>query len=465
MKVFNTMTREKEEFVPINEKEVKMYVCGPTVYDYIHIGNARPLVVFDTIRRYFEYKKYNVRYVQNFTDIDDKIIKKAIEQDVSSSYISNKYIDEALVDMNGLNLKPSINPKVTEEIDEIIVMISGLIEKGFAYEKNSSVYFNSNNFKEYGKLSKKNIEDLISGARVAVNDEKNSVADFVLWKPAKEGEPKWPSPWGEGRPGWHIECSVMSKKYLGETIDIHGGGEDLIFPHHENEIAQSEAMSGKPLAKYWMHNGFINVDNQKMSKSKGNFFTLREIVSEFTYEEVRFFILSCHYRSPLNFSHDLMIASRNGLNRIKTALDNIDFIMENTQNTEIQDNEKELIENSRIFIKEFENKMDNDFNTADAVAVIFEYIKFINTNINDLSSKELLLYLKNDILFLLDILGIVIKKEDNVLEEEIENLISERQTAKKNKDYNRADEIRDYLLEKGIVLEDTRMGVKWNYKN
>ena len=466
MKVYNTLTGKKEEFVPLEEGKVKMYVCGPTVYDYIHIGNARPYVIFDTIRRYMEYKGYEVNYVQNFTDVDDKIIKKANAEGVDSRVISERYIEEALKDAKGLNVEPATkNPKVTEEMDEIIEMIQTLIDKGHAYEVDGSVFFDTKSFEGYGKLSGKNIDDLEAGARIAVDESKKSPMDFVLWKPKKEGEPFWKSPWSEGRPGWHIECSVMAKKYLGDTIDIHAGGEDLIFPHHENEIAQSESANDAPFAKYWLHNGFINVDNKKMSKSLGNFFTLREIVEEVPYDVVRFFILSGHYRSPINFSRELMLAAGNGLDRIKNAYKNIKFLMESLEGS-MTDEEKELAVEADKFRVQFEAAMDDDFNTADAVTAIFEIAKFANVNCKATSSKEFVEAIEKKFTVLCDILGIslVSDNEGKLSPEEIEALIEERRNAKKAKDFAKADSIRAELLEKGVVIEDTRAGVRWSYK-
>ncbi len=467
MKVYNTLTRQKEEFVPLEPGKVKMYVCGPTVYDYIHIGNARPYVIFDTIRRYMEYKGYEVNYVQNFTDVDDKIIKKANAEGVDSKVISERYIEEAKKDAEGLNVEPATkNPKVTEEMDEIIEMIKTLIEKGYAYEVNGSVFYDTKSFADYGKLSGKNIDDLEAGARIAVDESKKNPMDFVLWKPKKEGEPYWESPWGQGRPGWHIECSVMAKKYLGDTIDIHAGGEDLIFPHHENEIAQSEAANGKPFAKYWLHNGFINVDNKKMSKSLGNFFTLREIVEHIPYDVVRFFILSGHYRSPINFSRELMEAAGAGLDRIKNAYKSLLFMESKAQGTMTED-EKKLNEEADKFRVEFERAMDDDFNTADAVTAIFEIAKFANVNVNENSSKEFVTAIREKMLMLCNILGIKPQDEaktEQISADEVEALIAERTAAKKAKDFARADAIRDELSSKGVVIEDTRAGVRWSYK-
>lgn len=468
MKIYNTLTRKKEEFVPIEENKVKMYVCGPTVYDYIHIGNARPYVIFDTIRRYFEYRGYEVNYIQNFTDVDDKIINKANEENVDMSVISERYINEALKDAHGLNVKDAtFNPRVTQEMDNIIEMIKTLIEKGYAYEVNGSVYFDTMSFSDYGKLSKKKIDELIAGAseRIEVDSDKKNSTDFILWKPFKPGEPKWDSPWGQGRPGWHIECSVMAKKYLGDTIDIHAGGEDLIFPHHENEIAQSEAANGKPFANYWMHNGFINIDNEKMSKS-GKFFTLRDVVKEVPYDVIRFFILNGHYRSPINFSRELMQAAANGLDRIKNCMKDIEFYESKNTKDSFTDNEKSLIIESDNFIKQFEKSMDDDFNTADAVSAIFEFVKFANININENSSKEFITAIKEKIIKLCDILGINYKYEEksDIDEKLIENLIERRQQARKNKNWAEADKIRDEIKELGIVLEDTPSGVRWSFK-
>ena len=465
MKIYNTMSKSKEDFIPLEEGKVKMYVCGPTVYNYIHIGNARPMIVFDTVRRYFEYKGYDVNFVSNFTDVDDKIIKKANEEGVTADEISKRYIAECKKDMEGMNIEPATkNPLATEEIGGMIDMISTLIEKGYAYEKNGTVYYRTRKFEGYGKLSHKNLDDLQSGGRallVTGEDEKEDPLDFVLWKPKKEGEPAWQSPWGEGRPGWHIECSEMSKKYLGEQIDIHAGGEDLIFPHHENEIAQSEAANGKPFAKYWMHNGFLNIDNRKMSKSLGNFFTVREISEKYDLQVLRFFMLSAHYRSPLNFSAELMEAAGNGLERIVTASGNLKFLMENAGTDRMTEAETELFAQTDRFKENFEKAMEDDFNTADAIAAIFDFVKFINTNTDGNSSKEYLEKLHDRLATLADVLGIIVDRDEEMLDEEIEALIEVRQTARKNRDFARADQIREELLAKGIVLEDTREGVKW----
>ena len=465
MKIFNTMTRRKEEFVPVEEGKVKMYVCGPTVYNFIHIGNARPMIVFDTVRRYFEYKGYDVNYVSNFTDVDDKIINKAIEEHVSADEISKRYIEECKKDMEGMNIKPATkNPLATEEICGMVEMIRQLIDKGYAYEKNGTVYFRTRKFEEYGKLSHKNLDDLRSGNRtllVSGEDEKEDPLDFVLWKPKKEGEPAWESPWSDGRPGWHIECSVMSKKYLGEEIDIHAGGEDLIFPHHENEIAQSEAANGKTFAKYWMHNAFLNIDNHKMSKSLGNFRTVREISEQYDLQILRFFMLSAHYRSPLNFSAELMEASRNGLERIVNAAENLKFLSGNAKTEDMTEKEKTDLEKTEDFVKAFEAAMDDDFNTADAIASIFDLVKYCNTTADGNSSREYTEKLLSILQKLTDVMGLIVNKKEEILDEDIEALIEERQAARKAKDFARADQIRDELAGKGIILEDTREGVKW----
>lgn len=460
MKILNTLTRRKEEFVPINEGKVGIYVCGPTVYDYIHIGNARPMIVFDTLRRYLEYKGYDVNYVSNFTDVDDKIIKRANEEGVDASVISERYIAEVKKDMAALNVREATtHPKATEEIPDMIEMVKTLIDKGYAYEVNGTVYFRTRKFKDYGKLSKKNIDDLRSGNRdllVSGVDEKEDPLDFVLWKPKKEGEPSWPSPWGDGRPGWHLECSVMSKKYIGDVIDIHAGGEDLVFPHHENEIAQSEAANGTEFARYWMHNGFLKINNEKMSKSLGNFFTVREIAEKYPLQVIRFFMLSAHYRSPLNFSADLVEASKNGLERILTAVDRLKSI----SGTE-GEVDKAVADEMDAFVKKYEAAMDDDLNTADAISVIFELVKYANVNVTEESTKATVELVLNTVTKLCDILGIITEKKEEILDSDIEALIEERQAARKAKDFARADEIRDQLSDMGIILEDTREGVKW----
>ena len=466
MKIFNTLTRRKEEFVPLEEGKVKMYVCGPTVYNLIHIGNARPMIIFDTVRRYMEYKGYEVNYVSNFTDVDDKIIKKAIEEGVSAEEISTRYIKECKKDMADMNVKPATTaPQATQEIQGMIDMIQTLIDKGYAYPAaDGTVYFRVKKFKEYGKLSHKNLDDLQSGFRslkVSGEDQKEDPLDFVLWKPKKEGEPSWPSPWCDGRPGWHIECSIMSKKYLGEEIDIHAGGEDLIFPHHENEIAQSECCNGKIFARYWMHNGFLNIDNRKMSKSLGNFRTVRQIGEQYDLQVLRFFMLNAHYRSPLNFSADLMEAAKNSLERILEAAGKLSDRKDNAAVENITEEELALLKEAEGFVTKFEAAMDDDFNTADALAAIFELVKFANTNVNENSSKEFAAGLYEELFKLSDVLGLKIEKKEEILDKEIEDLIQERQAARKAKDFKRADEIRDELLKKGIILKDTREGVKW----
>ena len=461
MKLYNTLTKQKEEFVPVQEGKVGIYVCGPTVYNFIHIGNARPMVVFDTVRRYFEYKGYDVNYVSNFTDVDDKIIKKAIEEGVDASEVSERFIKECKKDMEGLNVKPATHhPKATEEIDGMIKMIEQLIDNGYAYEKDGTVYFRTRKFADYGQLSKKNLDDMQAGIRIAVSDDKEDSMDFVLWKPKKEGEPSWPSPWGDGRPGWHIECSVMSKKYIGDTIDIHAGGEDLIFPHHENEIAQSEACNGEKFAKYWMHNAFLNIDNKKMSKSAGNFFTVREISEKYSLQVIRFFMLSAHYRSPLNFSDTLVEASKNGLERILTAVDNLRSLLKEERPQEITEKDRENVKEADALVGKFEASMEDDFNTADAISAIFELVKLANVTAAE-GSKDYVQYLLDTIVKLCDILGIITEKEEELLDADIEALIEERQAARKAKNFALADEIRDTLAAQGIILEDTRAGVKW----
>ncbi len=466
MKLYNTLTKQKEEFIPIEPGKVRMYVCGPTVYNLIHIGNARPMIVFDTVRRYMEYTGLEVNFVSNFTDIDDKIIKKAVEEGVDSSEIAMRYIAECKKDMEALNVKPATkHPLATEEIAGMLEMIEQLIEKGHAYAaEDGTVYFKTRSFKEYGKLSHKNLDDLQGGNRsllVSGAEQKEDAFDFVLWKPKKDNEPYWESPWCNGRPGWHIECSVMSKRYLGDQIDIHAGGEDLVFPHHENEIAQSEAANGKEFSKYWMHNAFLNIDNKKMSKSLGNFFTVRDISEKYDLQVLRFFMLSAHYRSPLNFSADLMEAAKSGLDRILTVADHLSYLQEHAADTSLQGQESALLEQGKEYLTKFEQAMEDDFNTADAISAIFEYVKFINTNVSGQSSKEFLGSLYEQVKIMTDICGIVIEKEKEILPEEIEQLIAQRQAARKEKNFARADEIRDLLLAQNIILEDTREGVKW----
>ena len=466
MKIFNTLSRRKEEFVPLEPGKVKMYVCGPTVYNFIHIGNARPMIIFDTVRRYFEYKGYDVNYVSNFTDVDDKIIKKAIEEGVDAETISKRYIAECKKDMADMNVKPATtHPQATQEIQGMLEMIQTLIDKGHAYvAADGTVYFRTKSFKGYGKLSHKNLEDLQSGFReikVTGEEDKEDPTDFVLWKPKKDGEPFWESPWCQGRPGWHIECSVMSKKYLGESIDIHAGGEDLVFPHHENEIAQSEAANGKPFATYWMHNAFLNIDNKKMSKSLGNFRTVREISEQYDLQVLRFFMLSAHYRSPLNFSAELMEASRNGLERILTGVERLNDLLSGASEKELSGEEKKNLETKEELVKKFEAAMDDDFNTADAISAVFELVKLSNSTISEESAKAYLSELKKEIETLCGVLGIITEKKKEALDSEIEAMIEARQQARKSKNFALADEIRGKLLDMGIVLEDTREGVKW----
>ena len=465
MLFYNTLNKKKEEFVPIVPGKVSIYVCGPTVYDFIHIGNARPMIVFDTLRRYLEHKGYEVNYVSNFTDVDDKIIKKSIEEGISAQEVAERYIKECKQDMEHMNVRPaSTHPRATQEIGGMIGMISDLIEKGFAYEKNGTVYFRTRKFKEYGKLSHKNLDDLRSGGRsllVTGEDEKEDPLDFVLWKPKKEGEPYWESPWSDGRPGWHIECSVMAKHYLGATIDIHAGGEDLVFPHHENEIAQSECCNGVPFANYWLHNAFLNIDNRKMSKSLGNFFTVREIEKHYDLQILRMFMLSAHYRSPLNFSHDLMESAKSSYERICNAVDNLNFLIQNAKTEEMSEAEAGKAKELDGFTQQFDAAMDDDINTADAFAAVFDLVRFANSEVSADSSKAFAQAVKDEILMLGDILGMKFEKKAEVLDSDIEALIEERQAARKAKNFARADEIRDQLAGMGITLLDTREGVKW----
>lgn len=462
MKIFNTMTAKKEEFVPMDKNEVKIYACGPTVYNYIHIGNARPLCVFDVLRRYLEYRGYNVKFVQNFTDIDDKIIKRANEEGTTYDVISKKYIEEFWTDANGLNFKKAtVHPKATENIDEIIKLISTLVEKGYAYQAENDVYFRTLKFKEYGKLSHQPIEDLESGARIAIGEIKEDPLDFALWKGAKPGEPYWDSPWGKGRPGWHIECSAMNRKYLGNTIDIHCGGKDLVFPHHENEIAQSECANGCTFANYWMHNGYINVDNVKMSKSLGNFKTVREIANVYGYEVIRYFLISSHYRSPINYSLDIIEQCKSALERLYTCRDSLDFAIKNAAE-ETKENDAEMIAELDKRREQFITAMDDDLNTADGLAAIFELTKDINTKILDHDvSKAVCEHAAKLYDELCNVLGILYNRKENTLDSDIEALVEKRQEARKNKDWATADKIRDELKAKGIILKDTPQGVTW----
>jgi cysteinyl-tRNA synthetase len=462
MKLYNTLTQKKETFVPIEAGKVRMYSCGPTVYNYFHIGNARPFIVFDVLRRFLEYTGYEVTFIQNFTDVDDKIINRSHEEGISPGDVSEKYILEYFTDADALGIKrASVHPKVSEHIPEIIAMIKTLEEKNLAYNVDGNVYYHVDAFKDYGKLSKQSIDDLKSGARIDVNDEKHSPLDFALWKKKKDGEPYWESPWGQGRPGWHIECSAMSKKHLGETIDIHGGGQDLIFPHHENEIAQSEGCCGKPFANYWVHNGYINIDNEKMSKSKGNFFTVRDIAKTFDLEAVRMFLLMAHYRSPVNFSEPLLKQAASALERLYTAKFQMVFLLENATAETATEKEQAWIDSLVKYKNDFVAAMDDDINTADAIAVIFELVRDLNSNLDAASSQPAIIAGQNIFAELTTVLGLAVKEKETNLEEAVEDLIAQRQAARKAKDFKRADEIRDELLAKGIVLEDTREGVKW----
>lgn len=463
MKVYNTLTRKKEELVPITPGEIKMYACGPTVYNYIHIGNARPLCIFDILRRYLEYRGYNVKFVQNFTDIDDKIIRRANEEHVDFSEISERYIKEFWTDADGLNVRhATINPKATENIDAIIQIISTLIEKGYAYEAQGDVYFSTEKFKDYGKLSHQPLEDLEAGARIMVGEVKREPMDFAVWKAAKPGEPAWDSPWGKGRPGWHIECSAMNWRYLGDTIDIHCGGQDLIFPHHENEIAQSECFTGKPFAHYWMHNGYINVDNVKMSKSLGNFFTVRDVAEKYGYEPIRYLLISAQYRSPINYSTDIIEQCIAALNRLYTCRDSLDFELKNAVDAE-HDGDKAIIDGFNKYREQFIAAMDDDLNTADAIASIFELVRDINTNVvGKAPSKALVEGAIAMFDELTGVLGLVYNRKTETLDSDVEALIEARTNARKEKNWAEADRIRDQLKEMGIVLEDTAQGVKWH---
>ena len=464
MKIYNTLTRRKEELKTITEGEVKIYACGPTVYNYIHIGNARPLCVFDTFRRYLEYRGYKVNFVQNFTDIDDKIIKKAIEENSDYKTVSEKYIEEFWKDVKGMNFREAtVHPKATENIDEIISIISTLVEKGYAYPvENGDVYFSPKKFAEYGKLSHQPLEDLEAGARINIGELKKEPMDFALWKGAKPGEPYWDSPWGKGRPGWHIECSAMVRRYLGDTIDIHCGGQDLIFPHHENEIAQSECCNGVPFANYWMHNGYINVDNVKMSKSLGNFFTVRDVAEKYGYEPIRYLMISSQYRSPINYSVDIIEQCKASLQRLYTCRDNLDFAIENGADT-IPDNADEIKNLLSSRREQFITAMDDDLNTADAISAVFELVRDINTNvIGENASKELAQFAAELFDELTGVLGLVYNRKNDSIDDEIEALILARQNARKEKNWAEADRIRDELKAQGIILEDTPQGVKWH---
>ncbi|MGY0373550.1 cysteine--tRNA ligase [Clostridium sp. JNZ J1-5] len=462
MKIFNTMTRQKEEFIPIKSGEVNMYVCGPTVYNYFHIGNARTFLIFDTVRRYFEYKGYKVNYIQNFTDIDDKMIKKANEESITVKELGDKYIDEYYKDADGLNIERATeNPRATEYMDEIIEFVKDLIDKGYAYEVDGDVYFSTKNFKEYGKLSGQNLDDLQAGARISVDERKQDPMDFAIWKSEKPGEPSWNSPWGKGRPGWHIECSCMAHNILGETIDIHAGGADLVFPHHENEIAQSEARTGKAFANYWMHSAYLNINNKKMSKSLNNFFTTREILQKYDAEVIRLFMLSAHYRTPLNFSDELLESTKSSNERLYNAIGNLERLLDEVKIDKLTEEEKSYIEKMNSYKAKYIEKMDDDFNTADAIAIIFDLIKDINTNVTVDSSKELVNYSLGLIRELGKPLGILQKSTICNLDDEIEALVEQRQQARRDKNWALSDKIRDDLKEMGIVLEDTPQGVRW----
>ena len=462
MKIFNTLTRQKEEFVPIEPGKVRMYACGPTVYNYIHIGNARPICVFDTLRRYLEYRGYDVTFVQNFTDIDDKLINKANEEGITVREVAERYIGEYMTDTKGLGIRPAdIHPRATENIDTIIDMVKTLEEKGFAYERDGSVYFRSRRFEEYGKLSHQPLEELEAGARIDVSDKKEDPLDFVLWKAAKPGEPSWPSPWGEGRPGWHIECSAMIRRHLGETIDIHCGGQDLIFPHHENEIAQSECCTGAEYVHYWMHNGYINVDNRKMSKSLGNFFTVREVAEKFGYEPIKFMMLQAHYRSPINYSLEVIEQCRAALERLHNCRDSLDFALESALG---QGDWHAFREKMDARAAQFAEAMDDDLNTADGIAALFEMARDINTYIAQPQPKEAVAYAVKRFDELCGVLGLLYNRASKDLDSEVEALIAERQAARKAKDFARADAIRDQLAGMGILLKDTPQGVQWSRK-
>ncbi|GAA0745774.1 cysteine--tRNA ligase [Clostridium oceanicum] len=462
MKVYNTLTRKKEDFITITPGKVKMYVCGPTVYNFFHIGNARTFVVFDTIRRYLEYRGYKVDFIQNFTDIDDKMIKRANEDDITVKQLGDRFINEYYKDADNLNIERATkNPRATEYMNEIIEFVETLVEKGYAYEVDGDVYFHTKSFKEYGKLSGQNLEELQLGARIDVDNRKKDPMDFAIWKSQKPGEPAWESPWGMGRPGWHIECSCMAYNLLGETIDIHAGGIDLTFPHHENEIAQSEARTGKAFANYWLHSAFVNVNNQKMSKSLNNFFTAREILEKYDADVLRLFMLSGHYRTQINFSMELLDSTKSALDRIRNSINNLESLLEEVKTEKIEENEKEYVKELDKYKEKYIEKMDDDFNTADAISVIFDLVKDVNINININSSKEIIEYILELIRELGSPLGILQKYEKGSLEEEIQKLIDQRQKARKEKDWALADKIRDELKEQGIVLEDTPQGVRW----
>ena len=464
MKIYNTMTRKKEEFKPLVEGQVKMYSCGPTVYDYFHIGNARPFIVFDCLRRYFEYRGYKVDFVQNFTDIDDKMINRANKEGITVKELGERFIEEYFKDAQALGIqKATVHPKATDNIDAIIEIIKKLEDKGFAYNVNGNVYFSTKKFREYGKLSGQPMDELEAGARIDISDEKKDVMDFALWKSQKPGEPAWESPWGMGRPGWHIECSAMVNKYLGETIDIHSGGQDLVFPHHENEVAQSEAANEKPFANYWMHNGYINIDNKKMSKSLGNFFTVRDISAKYDYEVIRYFMLSAHYRNPINFSDLLMEQAKSAVARVYTCIENLEFLLTNSEDRELNSKEQEYSNKLDELKQKFIDAMDDDLNTADAISVIFDITYLANTSLSN-ENKNAAFVIEKTLGLIRElggVLGIFTKESSNNVDSEIEELILKREEARKVKDFKTADEIRDKLKAMNIVLKDTPMGVKW----
>ena len=462
MKVFNTLTNQKEEFVPMDKNEVKIYACGPTVYNFFHIGNARPFIIFDTLRRYLEYRGYGVKFVQNFTDVDDKIIKKANEEGISSAEVAKKYIDEYYIDAKGLGIRPAtVHPKATENIDAIIELVKTLIDKGYAYESGGDVYYSTRKFRPYGKLSHQPLDDLDMGARIEVTDVKRDPADFALWKAAKPGEPYWESPWGHGRPGWHIECSAMANRYLGKTIDIHCGGKDLVFPHHENEIAQSEAANGVEFAHYWMHNGYINVDNTKMSKSLGNFFTVRDVAEKYGYEPIRFFMLSAHYKSPINYTADTIEMAKASLERLYNCKENMEYVLKAPVDAEPDERDRAFIDGLAKFRERFVEAMDDDLNTADAISVIFDLVRDINTYMNlDTKNKTAIEAAKSMYDELCGVLGLGVADKTASIDDEVQALIDERQAARKAKNWARADEIRDMLKAQGITLKDTPQGVQ-----
>lgn len=465
MKLYNTLTRKKEEFVPLREGEVRIYSCGPTVYDYFHVGNARPFIIFDTLRRYFEYKGYKVKYVQNFTDIDDKMIKRANEEGIDISELGDRFIQEYFKDADALGIKrATYHPRATEHIEDMIVFIQRLIDRGMAYNVDGNVYFDTSAFPQYGKLSGQRLEDLEAGARIDVDEHKKNPMDFVLWKRQKPGEPAWDSPWGKGRPGWHIECSVMAMKYLGETIDIHSGGQDLIFPHHENEIAQSEGATGKPFARYWIHNGYINIDNKKMSKSLGNFFTVRELSKKFDLEAVRLFMLSAHYRNPINFSEELLKQAESALERLYNAKGNLEYLLKITEDKKMTQKERELQNRIDKYRKKFEDAMEDDINTADALAAIFDMVRDMNRVLNEESSRQIVEIGYTEFMKLTSVLGLLQKESQPQGTDEIKELIKRRQKAREEKNWALADSIREELNDMGIVVEDTPKGAKWYYK-